>query len=179
MSKKKGHRQPTQKAGAKDGSAPERHVKVACRNPSGYKDYVIEDKIEAGLVLTGSEVKSLREGGASLKEAYVLVDRGEAWLVNANIAPYRMASAFNHEPKRKRKLLLHKKQIMRLQGKLTQEGMSIIPLQIYFLDGTAKVEIAVGKGRKQFDRRDQIRKKEERREMEKAMKGRNRYRDRE
>jgi len=166
------------KAKAPAAAAPERHVKIACRNPSAFKDYVIEDKIEAGLVLTGSEVKSLRDGGASLKEAYVTVDRGEAWLVNANIAPYRSASTFNHEPKRRRKLLLHKKQIMRLQGKLTQEGLTIVPLVIYFLDGTAKVEIAVGKGRKQHDRRDQIRKKEERRELEKVMKGRNRYRER-
>jgi SsrA-binding protein len=153
-----------------------RHVKVACRNPTAYKDYVLEDKLEAGMVLWGSEVKSLRDGGASLKEAYVTVDRGEAWLVNANIAPYKSASVFNHEPKRRRKLLLHKKQILRLHGRLTQEGMTIVPLQIYFLDGKAKLEIAVGKGRRQYDRRDQIRRKEERREIEREMKDRSRRR---
>ncbi|MBI5528510.1 MAG: SsrA-binding protein SmpB [Deltaproteobacteria bacterium] len=172
MSKKRGKNPPPQ--GEK--KAPERHVKVACRNPTAYKDYVLEDKFEAGMVLSGSEVKSLRDGGASLKEAYVTVDRGEAWLVNANIAPYKSASVFNHEPKRRRKLLLHKRQILRLHGRLTQEGMTIVPLQIYFLNGKAKLELAVGKGRRQYDRREQIRKKEERREIEKVMKAKTRYR---
>jgi SsrA-binding protein len=172
---KKHDRNPTAHTGV-NNTKP--HVKVVCRNPHAHKDYVLEERLEAGLVLMGSEVKSLRDGGASLKEAYVSVAKGEAWLVNANISPYKSASAFNHEPKRKRKLLLHKRQIERLQGKLTQEGMTIIALQIYFLDGRAKVEIAVGKGRKLYDRRDQIRKKEERREIEKAMKGRQRSRER-
>jgi SsrA-binding protein len=148
----------------------ERHVKVVCRNPSAFKDYVIDERIEAGIVLTGSEVKSLRDGGSSLKEAYISVDRGEAWLINSHIAPYRSASVFNHEPKRKRKLLLHKRQIERLAGRLTQEGMTVVPLELYFLDGKAKVQIAVGKGRKFHDRREVIRKKEERREIDKAMK---------
>jgi len=146
----------------------DRHVKPVCRNATASREYAIEEKIEAGIVLTGSEVKSLRDGGASLKESYVSIDGGQAWLINANIAPYRCSSIFNHEPKRKRKLLLHLRQIERIAGRLSQEGMTAIPLQMYFLEGKAKVEIGVGKGRKLHDKRDQIRKEEERREMRKA-----------
>jgi SsrA-binding protein len=150
----------------KDGE--KRHVKVVCRNPFASRDYVLEERLEAGISLTGSEVKSLRDGGSSLKDAYVAVEGGEAWLVNAHIAPYRSASIFNHEPRRRRRLLLHKRQILRLGGRISQEGMTVVPLELFFLNGRAKVMIAAGKGRKFHDRREVIRKKEERREMERA-----------
>jgi len=140
-------------------------IKVVCRNPSAFRDYIIEDKLEAGIVLTGSEVKSLREGGSSLKDAYVSVESGEAWLINSHIAPYRSASVFNHEPRRRRKLLLHKKQIERLSGRLSCEGMTAVPLQMYFSEGKAKVELALAKGRKHDDKRELIRSREQRREL--------------
>jgi len=147
-------------------------VNVVCKNPNAYRDYEIVEKYEAGLVLVGSEVKSLRNGTASIKEAYVKIENGEAYLINSHIADYRAASILNHKPNRKRKLLLKKHEIERLDGKTTLKGFTIIPIQIYFKNGLAKIEIGVGRGKHKSDKREAIREKEEKRRLQKIMKPR-------
>lgn len=147
-------------------------IQVVCRNPNVYRDYEIVEKYEAGLVLTGSEVKSLRNGNASIKEAYVKVEKGEAFLVNSHIAEYKASSFLNHKPNRIRKLLLKKREIERIEGKITLKGYTVVPIQIYFKNGIAKVEIGVGKGRHKEDKRELIRAKEEKRRIDKILKNR-------
>lgn len=147
-------------------------VKVVCKNPNVYRDYEIIEKYEAGMVLVGSEVKSLRSGTASIKEAYVKVENGEAFLINSHIADYKAASFLNHKPNRKRKLLLKKNEIARLSGKMTIKGLTIIPIQIYFKDGIAKIEIGVGRGKHKEDKREAIKNKEEKRRLAKILKPR-------
>ena len=135
-------------------------------------DYFIEETYEAGLVLQGSEVKSLREGRANLSDSYARIIRGEAVLINAHINPYFAASRFNHEPTRTRKLLLHKKEIERLAGKTQQRGLTLVPLRLYFKDGRAKVELGLARGKKLYDKREALRKKASQREVERALKNR-------
>jgi SsrA-binding protein len=147
-------------------------INVVCKNPDAYRDYEIIEKYEAGLVLLGSEVKSLRNGAASIKEAYVKIENGEAFLVNSHIADYKAASILNHKPNRKRKLLLKKKEIERLNGKTTLKGYTIVPIQIYFKDGLAKIEIGLGRGKQKTDKREAIREKEEKRRLQRVMKPR-------
>lgn len=146
-------------------------IKIVCQNRKAYHDYHIEDTIEAGIVLFGTEVKSLREGKVSLKESYVIIKNGEAFLLNCHISPYSHGNIVNHEPLRTRKLLLHKKEIESLYGKVQQKGYTLVPLKIYFKDSYAKVEIGIAKGRKIYEKRDKIKEKEVRREIEKATKG--------
>ena len=133
-------------------------------------DYAIEDKYEAGLVLTGTEVKSLREGRASLAESFITIDRrGEMWLEGANIPEYLNGTWNNHAPKRKRKLLLHAAQIDKLARQTQAKGFTIIPLSLYFKDGRVKVEIALARGKKEFDKRQSLREEQDKREALRAM----------
>ena len=127
---------------------------------------------EAGIVLTGTEVKSLRTGKASLEEAYVDIDRDEAWLVGSDIPEYLQANRMNHKPKRKRKLLLHRKEIDRIGARISERGLTMIPLQVYFKNGIAKVEISIARGRKLYDKRQALKTKDAQRDMDRATRGR-------
>jgi SsrA-binding protein len=144
-------------------------IKVIAKNKKAFFDYHIEDKVEAGLVLQGSEVKSLRDGQASLSDSYAMMKGGEAWLINSHIAPYGPASYANHEPKRMRKLLLHAAQIAKLQGKLKERGFTLIPTMLYFKRGRAKVELGLAKGKRKYDKRVAIRARETKRELSRAL----------
>ncbi len=144
--------------------------KVVATNRKAFHDYSIEETFEAGLVLEGSEVKSLRNGRASLKESYARVEKGEVYLYNMHIAPYEKSAAYSPDPKRKRKLLLHKWEIKRLIGKVQQRGYTLVPLKLYFKGPYAKVEIGLAKGKRKYDRRRELAEKAERREMERALK---------
>ena len=143
--------------------------KLICNNKRAYHDYFIEEKIEAGMVLQGTEVKSLRAGKASLNEAFMQVREGEAYLHNLTISPYDFGNRQNHQPDRNRKLLLHKREIHKFAGRTESKGLTVIPLRIYFRDGIAKVEIALAQGKKSWDRRQDERTKEARREAEQAL----------
>lgn len=135
-------------------------VKVVATNRKALRDYTVFEKMEAGIALTGTEVKSLREGGASLDGGYAIIENGEAFLCDVNIAPYRQGNIFNRAPRRRRKLLLHKDEIKRLFGKTTLRGFTLIPLRLYFNDrGIAKVELALCKGKKMIDRREELKKR--------------------
>ncbi len=147
-------------------------VKIVARNRRARHDYELLEKVEAGLVLTGTEVKSLRNGKASLEEAYAEVDRGEVWLQGCDIPEYVQANRMNHVPKRPRKLLLHRREINKLATKAGEKGMTLVPLAIYFKKGIAKVELCVAKGRKSFDKREAIKKQEAKRDIDRAMRRR-------
>ncbi|NUU07540.1 SsrA-binding protein SmpB [Leifsonia sp. C5G2] len=151
----------------------ERGQKVVATNRRARHDYLIEDTFEAGLVLTGTEVKSLRLGRASLVDGYGFVDGGEAWLDAVHIPEYADGTWNNHAPRRKRKLLLHKAQILKIESKVKQGGYTIVPLSIYFNDGRAKVEIAVAKGKREYDKRQALRERQDKREADRAMSTRN------
>ena len=151
----------------------EQGQKVVATNRRARHDYTIEDTFEAGLVLTGTEVKSLRLGRASLVDGYAFVDGGEAWLDAVHIPEYADGTWNNHAPRRKRKLLLHKAQILKIENKVKQGGYTIVPLSIYFNDGRAKVEIAVAKGKREYDKRQALRERQDNREAQRAMSNRN------
>jgi len=145
------------------------HVKIIAKNRRALFDYHVESRVEAGISLTGTEVKSLREGSAQLSDSYAIGQRGELFLLNAQIPPYKPAGPLlNHEPKRTRKLLLHRHEIDRLLEQQQKGGYALIPLSIYFKDGRVKVEIGVAKGKRAADKRDSIAEREARREMERA-----------
>jgi len=141
-------------------------IKIVAKNRKASHEYFLLDTYEAGLVLQGSEIKSIRAGQISLAEAYVQVDGSEAWLMDAHIAPYAQASIYNHEPRRPRKLLLHKVEIRRLWNEVRKKGVTIVPTKVYLKEGRAKVEIALAKGKKLYDKRDAIAKRDLQREME-------------
>ncbi|HWO43287.1 MAG TPA: SsrA-binding protein SmpB [Candidatus Eisenbacteria bacterium] len=143
---------------------------VVCVNRQARHNYFIEETYEAGLVLVGSEVKSLREGKANLKDSYARVQKGEAFLLNAHVSPYSGANRFNHEPTRTRKLLLHRREIERLTGKTKERGLTLIPLRLYFKNGRAKVELGLARGKKLHDKRETLRRKAAEREVERALK---------
>lgn len=147
--------------------------KLIANNKKAYYDYFIEDKYEAGLVLHGTEVKSLRMGKCSIKESYVQIINGEVFIINMNITPYEKGNIFNRDPLRPKKLLLHKQEINKLAGKISQQGYTIVPLQVYISNGKMKIEIGVGKGKKNYDKRDSIAKKDQQREAQKEFKIRN------
>ena len=147
--------------------------KLIANNKKAYYDYFIEDKYEAGLVLHGTEVKSLRMGKCSIKESYVQIINGEVYIINMNITPYEKGNIFNRDPLRPKKLLLHKQEINKLAGKTSQQGYTIVPLQVYISNGKMKIEIGVGKGKKNYDKRDSIAKKDQQREAQKEFKVRN------
>ncbi len=144
--------------------------RTVATNRKAKRDYHIEETLEAGIVLKGTEIKSVRAGQVSLNEAFVLIDNNlEAWLVDAYIAPYQHGSHYNHDPRRKRKLLLHKKEILRLWNRVREKGMTIIPLRMYIKNGLAKVEIALARGKKKYDKRAEIARKEAEREIQRAL----------
>lgn len=146
--------------------------RLVCQNKKAYHDYEIMEKLEAGLVLLGTEVKSLREGRANLKDSYAKITRGEIFLYGLHISPYSHASYDNHDPERVRKLLLHNAEIKRLVGKTQERGFSLIPLKIYFSHGRAKVELGLARGKKLYDKRESLKRKEETREMDRLRKQR-------
>ncbi|MBI5847726.1 MAG: SsrA-binding protein SmpB [Nitrospirae bacterium] len=147
-------------------------MKIVAQNRKAFHDYFIEETLEAGMVLTGTEVKSLRDARANLMDSYVLIKDNEVFLFNCHISPYTHGNIMNHDPVRTRKLLLHKKELVKLQAKAAQKGYSVIPLKIYFKNGRAKTEIGLAKGKKQYEKRETIKKKEADREIERAMKSR-------
>jgi len=147
-------------------------LKVIATNRKAKHEYFLLDTYEAGMVLKGSEIKSIRAGQISLSQAYVSTDGKEAWLMNAHIAPYDEANRFNHDPLRSRKLLLHRSEIRKLNEKVRQKGATIIPLRVYLKDGMAKVEIALAKGKKHYDKRAEIAKRDAQRELDRRYKQR-------
>jgi SsrA-binding protein len=137
-------------------------------NRRAYHDYFIDDKYEAGMLLTGTEVKSIRNGRANLRDGFVRINDGEAWLENVHISPYEQANVMNHEPLRPRKLLLHRKEISSLIGKVKQKGYTLIPLRLYFSRNHAKVEVGLARGKRQFDKREAIAERDAKREIARA-----------
>ncbi len=149
-------------------------IKAIATNRKARFDYDFEDTFEAGIVLSGSEVKSLRAGQANLGDGYAFVRRGEVFLIGVHIAPYNYARLGGHEPERERKLLLHRHEITKIAGKLASQGSTLVPIRMYFKGGVAKVELGLGKGSRQYDKRHKIRAREEKREMDKAQSRRGR-----
>ncbi|MDA8079168.1 MAG: SsrA-binding protein SmpB [Nitrospiraceae bacterium] len=147
-------------------------MKIVAQNRKAFHDYSIEETVEAGIVLMGTEVKSLRDGKANLKDSYVIIKESEAYLFNCHISPYSHGNIMNHDPLRTRKLLLHGREIVRLQARMAQKGYSLIPLKLYFKDSRVKVEIGLAKGKKMYEKRESIKKREADREIERAMKSR-------
>lgn len=145
-------------------------IKTVTTNRKAYHNYHIQDSVEAGIVLTGTEIKSIRAGRVSLGDAYVKPEGGELWLLNAHIARYEAGSYSSHEPMRPRKLLLHRKEIGALTSKVLEKGLTLVPLRLYIKDSLAKVEVALGKGKKLYDKRESIMRRETEREMERVMK---------
>ena len=145
-------------------------LKLVANNKKAYHDYFIEEKYEAGLVLHGTEVKSLRMGKCSIKEAFIRIENGEVFIYGMHISPYEKGNIFNKDPLRVRKLLLHKSQIQKLIGNSAEKGYTIVPLQVYFSNGRAKIEIGLAKGKKLYDKRQDISKKDQKREAEKELK---------
>ena len=148
--------------------------KVISTNRRAFHDYTILETFEAGLVLRGTEVKSLRESQVNFKDCYAAIDDNEAWLIGCHITPYHHGSDANHDPERRRKLLLHRREISRLLGKVAERGLTLIPLRLYFKGGRAKVELGLARGKKLHDKRDSIRERDERREMAREARDRGR-----
>ena len=149
------------------------NFKLVANNKKAYFDYFIEDKLECGIALYGTEVKSIRMGKVSVKESYIKIEKGEVFVYNMHISPYEKGNIFNRDPIRVRKLLLHRAQINKLSGKIAEKGYTLVPLQVYIKDGLAKVEIGLAKGKKLYDKRDSIAKKDVRRENERDFKIKN------
>ena len=145
-------------------------IKTVVTNRKAYHNYLIQDRVEAGIVLTGTEIKSIRAGRVSLGDAYVRPDAGELWLLNAHIARYEAGSYLSHEPRRPRKLLLHRQQIDNLTSKISEQGLTLVPLKLYIKDSIAKVEVALAKGKKLYDKRESIIRRETEREIGRALK---------
>ncbi len=148
-------------------------VKIMAKNREAYHEYFVEEKMEAGIELTGTEVKSIRQGTLSLKDAWCAVKDGELWLRQMHISPYEKGNIFNKDPLRPRRLLMHKREITRLFGKVKQDGYAIIPLSVYFRGPRVKVEIALCKGKKLYDKREDAARKDARRQIDRTMKERN------
>lgn len=146
-------------------------IKIIAQNKTARLNYHIDDTFEAGIVLMGTEVKSLREGKANLKDCYALVNDGEVFVHDMHISPYSHGNRMNHDPLRVRKLLLHKNEIKRLYGKSREKGLALIPLKIYFRKGKVKIEIGVGKGKKLYDKRESLKSKMDKRDMDRGMRG--------
>jgi len=149
-------------------------TKTITVNKKAYHDYHIEESYEAGLALKGSEIKSIRMGSVNIRDAYAKAENGELWLFNSHISAYQAGGFNTHEPDRKRKLLMHRKQIAELAAQTNQKGLTLVPLRIYIKNGIAKMEIGLGRGKKQYDKRDAIAKRETDREVERALKTRRR-----
>jgi SsrA-binding protein len=147
-------------------------IKVVAENRKARFDYHLEEKVEAGVALTGTEIKAIREGRVNLRDSYVHIEGGEAWLLNVHIAPYSKGGRYNHDPLRRRKLLLHRKEIGLLAGRVSERGYTLVPLRLYLKRGRAKIEVALGRGKKQYDKRAALAKKEAGREMARALRRR-------
>jgi SsrA-binding protein len=148
--------------------------KIIAQNKTARLNYFIGDTYEAGIVLVGTEVKSIREGRVNLKDSYAMVKEGEVWLHEMHVSPYSHGNRYNHEPLRTRKLLLHNREIKKLYGKSREKGLTLVPLKVYFKNGKVKVEIGVGSGKKLYDKREDMKQKDDRRDMQRAMRERNR-----
>jgi SsrA-binding protein len=142
---------------------------IVCTNRKAYHDYFIQETFEAGISLLGTEVKSLREGRANLRDSYAIIRDNEIFLLNCHISPYSHGNILNHDPLRTRKLLMHRKEINKLWGNLTQKGLTLIPLKIYFKKGKAKVELGLAKGKRKYEKREALKEKEARREIQKQL----------
>lgn len=153
--------------------AKEHGEKLIANNKKAYHDYFIEEKYEAGLVLHGTEVKSLRQGHCSIKESFISIDNGEVYIQHMHINPYEKGNIFNKDPLRTRKLLLHKSEIRKILGKSKEKGYTIVPLKVYFSGSKVKIEIALARGKKLYDKRDSIAKKDQQREAQREFKIRN------
>ena len=147
----------------------EEGIKLICRNKRAFHEYNVHDRLECGIVLTGTEVKSLREGAANLEDAYAKIEDGEVWLIGSDIPEYTMGNRMNHKPKRSRKLLMHRREIAKFAGKAAERGYTLVPLRMYFKLGLAKVELAVAKGKQQHDKRQDLKKADAQREIRRAM----------
>ena len=150
-------------------------IKLVANNKKAYHDYFSDEKYEAGIELFGTEVKSIRMGKCSVKEAFVKIDRGEVYVCGMHISPYEKGNIFNKDPLRVRRLLLHKYEIMKLNGKIAEKGYTLVPLQVYFKGSLVKVEVGLARGKKLYDKRADIAKKDQRRELEKEFKVKNLY----
>ena len=150
-------------------------MKLVANNKKAYHDFFIEEKYEAGLALHGTEVKSLRMGKCSIKEAFVRIENGEAFVYGMNVSPYEKGNIFNKDPLRTRKLLLHQYEIRKIAGKIAEKGYTLVPLKVYFKGSLVKVEIGIAKGKKLYDKRETIAKKDQRREAEREFKVKNLY----
>jgi len=148
-------------------------MKLIANNKKAYHDYFIEEKYEAGLVLHGTEVKSLRQGKCSIKESFIRIENCEMFIYGMHVSPYEKGNIFNKDPLRPKKLLLHKREIMKLLGKIKEKGYTLVPLQVYFTSGRTKIEIGLAKGKKLYDKREDIAKKDQRRESERDFKVKN------
>jgi len=149
----------------------DKQYKVVSSNKKAFHEYSILEKYDAGIVLTGTEIKSVRAGKLNLKDSFAKIEKGEVWLYNAHISPYEMGNIYNHQPERKRKLLMTKQEIRKLTDKLKGASETLVPLKVYILGGWAKVEIGLAKGKKLHDKREDIAKKDVKRDIERAMKG--------
>ncbi len=147
-------------------------TKIIAQNKKAWHDYFVDEKYEAGIALTGTEVKSLRAGGVNLKDSYCHIENGEIFVIGMHISPYEHGNIFNRDPLRERKLLMHKKEILKLHGLLTQKGLTLVPLSLYFSGSHVKVELGLCRGKKLYDKRDSIAKAESDREIERRMKDR-------
>jgi SsrA-binding protein len=152
----------------------EEGIKVIARNKRAFHQYNVFDRLECGIALTGTEVKSLREGSASLEDAYAKIDGGEVWLLGSDIPEYAMGNRMNHKPKRPRKLLLHRREIVKFAGKASERGFTLVPLRLYFRKGRAKVEIAIARGKQLHDKRESLKKADAQRDMRRALADRRR-----
>lgn len=161
------------KSGGKTkGKADDESQRIVARNRRARHEYDLIESIEAGIVLTGTEVKSLRNGKASLEESYAAVENDEVWLYGCDIPEYLQANRMNHKPKRPRKLLLHRSEISKIVSRASEKGLTLVPLKIYFKDGMAKVEICVARGRKLYDKREALKKQDAKRDIDRALRGR-------
>lgn len=145
-------------------------IKIIAKNRKASFEYFLMEKFEAGIELQGSEIKSIRAGQVSIGEAFIQIENFEAWLINSHVAKYDAASIFNHDPKRKRKLLLHKKEINQILNAVRQKGLTVVPTILYLTNGKAKIEIALAKGKKMYDKRDSIAKRDQEREISRSRK---------
>lgn len=155
--------------------AKQKGIKLIANNKKAFHDYFIEDRYEAGIALAGTEVKSLRMGKCSIKEGFIRVEHGEVFVYGMNISPYEKGNIFNKDPLRERKLLMHRYEINKLKGKIQEKGYTLVPLQVYFKGSLVKVEIGLARGKKLYDKRADIAKKDQRRELEKDFKVKNLY----
>ncbi|AKP45935.1 MULTISPECIES: SsrA-binding protein SmpB [Bacillus] len=154
---------------------PKGEGKVVAQNKKARHDYFIEETYEAGIVLQGTEIKSIRAGRVNLKDSFARVQKGEVFLHNMHISPYEHGNRYNHDPLRTRKLLLHKKEILKLIGKTKEQGYSLVPLKLYIKNGYAKILLGLAKGKKKWDKREDLKKKEAKREIERAFKARQQF----